>query len=367
VISVSPLRICLVAPLPPPYGGIGNWTLLVRHFAQVRSDVSLHIVDTSPRWRAIDDLGVWKRVAGGGLQLLRDYARFLHLLWRRPDVIHLTTSGEFATVRDIAILATAWLVGIPTVYHIRFGRIPQIALNNTLEWRILARAMRMARAVVAIDPATAATIEQRFPQVRTLRVPNGIDLTQLPPGGNPSALRTVLFLGWVIPTKGITELVQAWSESKMEGWRCVIAGPGSEKYREELRQHFQPEHLVFFPEQSHDDAMRLMAASDVFVLPSHTEGFPNVIIEAMAMGKPIIATGVGAIPEMLSGECGVVVPPNNVESLGKALRQVCSNESLRETIGTRAQLKARTEYAMDQVMELLMSVWREVAGKRQGD
>jgi glycosyltransferase involved in cell wall biosynthesis len=365
--SKPPLRVCLIAPLPPPYGGIANWTQLVRRYAQVRSDVNLDIVDTSPRWRAIDDIVLWKRAAGGGLQLLRDYARFLRLLWKRPDVIHLTTSGQLAVVRDVVMLATARLAGIPTVYHMHFGRIPQIAEDDTREWRMLAKAIRRVHAVIAIDPATDSIIKQRFPQVRTLRIPNGIDVNRLPPSESPSAPQTVLFLGWVIPTKGLTELVHAWSTIKLEGWRCVIAGPGSNIYREELQQHFQPKHLEFLSEQPHDDAMRLIAASDVLVLPSHTEGFPNVIIEAMAMGKPVIATSVGAIPEMLSGECGVVVPLKDAEALGKALRQVCSDASLRLAMGKRAQLKACTQYGIEQVLEQLMSVWCEVAGNRQKD
>jgi glycosyltransferase involved in cell wall biosynthesis len=366
IMSARPLRVCLVAPLPPPYGGIANWTVLVRRYTQMRSDVNLEIIDTAPRWRTIEDFTLWKRAGGGGLKLVLNYGNFLRLLLKSPDVIHLTTSGRLGIVRDIAILATARLAGIPTVYHIRCGRLSQIAQKNTREWRMLARAIGMANAVIAIDPATEATIRQRFPQVMTLQIPNGIDLNELPPSLIPSTLPTVLFLGWVIPAKGMAELVQAWAKLKMEGWRCIVAGPGSETYREELRQNFQPGHLQFLPEQSHEDAMRLLAASDVFVLPSHTEGFPNVIIEAMAMGKTIIATSVGAIPAMLSMECGIIVPPHDAEALGKALRQVCSEEALRKATGARAQLKARTEYAMDKVLEQLMAVWREAAATGSG-
>lgn len=356
-----PLQVCLVAPVPPPYGGIGHWTELVRRYAQSRTDVNVRIVDTAPRWRAIDDLAMWKRSLGSGLQLVRDYARFLRELWARPDVVHLTTSGQLAVVRDLVILATARRMRIPSVYHLHTGRVPLIASQNNMEWRLLARAIRLAHVVIAIDPVTTTRIEQRFPDVRSLRIPNGFDPSELPPRGTPSGLRTVLFLGWVIPTKGIAELVQAWAELKMEGWRCMVVGPGSEQYKEELLERFQPEHLEFLPEQSHGDAMLLMSASDVFVLPSHTEGFPNVIIEAMATGKAIIAASVGAIPEMLSGECGVMVPPKNAEALRSALLGVLSDAHLRETMGARAQRKARAEYAMGTVFEGLVDAWEKTA------
>jgi glycosyltransferase involved in cell wall biosynthesis len=360
------LRVCLMAPVPPPYGGIGKWTILVRCFSQARSDVKIDIVDTAPRWRAIDDMAVWKRALGGGIQLLRDYSYFLRMLLARPDVLHLTTSGQLAIIRDIVVLITARVFKVPAIYHIHFGRVAQIASKNTHEWRLLALAIRLAHVVIAIDPATATVIKQHLPQVQTLRIPNGIDLNGLPEllpsSGISVAMRTVLFLGWVIPSKGIAELVQAWSITKVDGWHCVIAGPGAEKYREELREQLHPENLEFLPEQAHDAAMKLMASADVFVLPSYSEGFPNVIIEAMAMGKPVIATSVGAIPEMLSDGCGVLIPPRDVKSLTEALVRVLADVDLRIAMGVRAQKKARSEYAMDKVFEQLVSAWMTSVG-----
>jgi len=357
----SQLKVCLVAPLPPPFGGIANWTRLVRRYAQMRTDLTLQIVDTAPRWRAIDDQALRNRALGGAVQLGRDYVRFLLKMRTCPSLVHLTTSGHLSLLRDLVFLAKAKRSGIPSIYHLHFGRLPQIASENKLEWKILAKAIQMAHTIIAIDPDTMNMLKQRFPQVRIIRIPNGIDLNELPLSVTRTTLKTVLFLGWVIPTKGTKELVQAWARLRMEGWRCVIAGPGSEIYREELRQHFQPENLEFLIEQTHSDALQLMAASDVFVLPSHSEGFPNVIVEAMILGKPIIATSVGAIPEMLSGGCGVLVPPHDAEALGKTIREVCSNEVLRKAMGSRAQLKARTEYAMDHVFDQLISAWCELA------
>ena len=358
----SSLQVCLVAPMPPPLGGIGNWTKLVSRFAgSSGGKVDLTIVDISPRWRAIDDLARWKRVVGGGLQLLRDYWRFLRVLRSRPGVIHLTTSGQLAVVRDLAILATARCFGIPTIYHLHFGRIPQIAAANTLEWRMLARAAGWAHAVIALDPATAVTLEKHLPSTQTVRVPNGIDLETLPSPAEQPTPPTVLFLGWVIPTKGVYELVQAWTELKPAKWQCLIAGPGSPQTQDDLRQRFAPEHLEFQGEVSHDDAMRLMAQASVFVLPSHTEGFPNVIIEAMALGKAIIATDVGAMPEMLADGCGVVIPARDTEALQTALAKVLADPQLRASMGARAMEKARREYAMDRVFVQLENLWRRVA------
>jgi glycosyltransferase involved in cell wall biosynthesis len=228
----------------------------------------------------------------------------------------------------------------------------------------MAKTISMARCVIAIDPATEESVKHRFPNIWILRIPNGVDLRELPASESPSSSRTALFLGWVIPKKGVEELVEAWANLKPKGWRCVIAGPGSDKYREELRQRFHPDGLEFIPEQPHDNAMRLMAAADVFVLPSHTEGFPNVIIEAMAMGKPIIATQVGAIPEMLSDNCGVLIPPRDTDALQTALHCVLADAQLRSELGACANQKAKALYSMDTVFEQCVSIWRKAATSR---
>jgi glycosyltransferase involved in cell wall biosynthesis len=355
------LKVCLVAPHPPPYGGIANWTVLIHRYAQSRRGVVLSEVDISPRWRAMDDRSVWKRALGGSLQLVRDYARFLRVMRERTDVIHLATFGELGISRDLLIMATARREGVPSVYHLHFGRLPRIATENTFEWRMLAKAIRMAHTVIAVDPATVNTINLHLPGTRVLRIPNGIDLADLPQSIPRSSIRTVLYLGWVVPSKGISELVHAWKAITLEGWRCLVVGPGSDAYRKKILKDYEPTNLEFLPEQSHKDALRLLATADVLVLPSHTEGFPNVIVEAMAMGKPIVATSVGAIPEMLADECGVVIPPNDVDALRIALLRVMSDTDLQASRGKRAQRKACIEYTIDKVFEQYLSVWRNAA------
>lgn len=364
--STTPICVCLVAPLPPPNGGMGTWTRLVYEAAQECADIRIDLVDISPRWRAIDDLGLFKRIIGGGIQLLRDCWRLRCVMKCGVDVIHLTTPGQLAIVRDLVMLGIARLTGIPVVYHLHFGRVSDIAKNNTREWRMLQRAINLCSAVIAIDPDTAATVTHHCPNVRCLRIANGLRIDKLPvDDGGGASQHTVLFLGWVIPTKGVGELVEAWSSlgSEKEGWRCVIAGGGSLEYREQLSQKFQPKCLEFLAELSHDDAMRLMATCDVVVLPSHTEGFPMVIVEAMAMGKAIIATNVGAIPELLSDECGLLIEVNNADELSKALREMISDSSLRMKLGKNAQRKAHHELSMNVVFGQLLNLWRQLASR----
>jgi glycosyltransferase involved in cell wall biosynthesis len=93
------------------------------------------------------------------------------------------------------------------------------------------------------------------------------------------------------------------------------------------------------------------------VLPSYSEGFPNVVLEAMTLGKAIVATSVGAVPEMLSDGCGVLVPPGNIEELDRALSRVVGEAELRATLGRRARARALARFSIDAVFPQYRAVW----------
>ena len=359
------VKVCLVSPVPPPYGGISHGTRLMRRYASRNSTVQFHQVDTAVRWRPVYDQAVAKRVIGGGVQLLRNYVVYLRMLLKDPDVVHLKTSGELGTIRDLLLCLTARLFRVPVAYHLHFGRIPQIAAAKTLEWEMLALIMRFTDAVMAVDKPTAEAIRSRLP-VRVEYTPNAIDVSELPGIEElGEAMQTVIFLGWVIPTKGVEELVQAWSELALRDWDLLLVGPVDDVYREDLLARYQPQRLKFLGELKHDDAMRLIARCGIFVLPSYTEGFPNVILEAMAYAKPIIATAVGAISDMLAHSCGILVEPKNVLELKRAILRLSRDEQLRREYGERARERVRQKYALDVAFARYAGIWLSLGEKRR--
>lgn len=364
----APVYVLLISPFPPPPGGIGRWAEQITQAGSMRpADVIFRCLDISPRWRAVYDMSPWKRVVGGGLQMLHDFLRFLKMIRRRPDVVHLNSHGQLAPFRDIPILAVCRRKGIPSVYHMRFGRIPEIARFNTLEWKLLRRALALAHNIVAIDRQTFETLRNEFPDGRIRLVPNCVDMSQLPKVPNePGPSPYLAYLGHVIPTKGIRELMEAWRDLSPSNWRLRVAGTVDDNYRDELQRMSSPGAVEFLGELSHQRAMELLAASEGLVLPSYTEGFPNVVAEAMALGKPTVATDVGAIPDMLDGGCGLVIRPRNVKELGAALDRLISDPPLRRAMGVQARVKVQTQYSIDRVLEQLLLIWREPVNAPDG-
>lgn len=358
------MKICLVSPMPPPLGGISRWTLLMHQYANCQRKVKLIQVNIANHWRRIDDFTVWKRIIFGGVQFLLDYCCFIRALMKKPDVTHLTTSGSMGTIRDFVICLTSRLLRIPIVYHMRFGRIPEIASKKTIEWHVLAVALRLSSVVIAIDKSTLAAISFHLPSINVTYLPNPIDFSRLPSAEkNLIEQHYVLFLGWIIPTKGVEELVAAWSALSPQRWRLLLAGPGDQNFKNQLITRYKPNNIDFIGELAHKDAMRSMARCSIFVLPSYTEGFPNAVLEAMAMGKPIIASSVGAIPDMLSEDCGILVRPKNIDEIRNALALLIQNENLRSSLGENARKKARGKYSVEVVFAAYTDIWQNLTVK----
>ena len=353
------IKLCLIAPVPPPYGGIGNWVLLIKRFIESRNDITVHVVNTAPVQRSIDGRSIWERIVVQGMQIFKIRRELVETTAKnKPDIIHITTSGQLAVLRDIILLRTAKKKSIMTVYHIHFGRIREIAEKNTIEWKLICKAMSVASKVMVIDKSSLEAINKSIPIVKTIYVPNPIDINTIPKPINNDQ-KTVMFLGWIVKSKGIEELLTAWENVSIihSDWTLKLVGPCNNSYFEYLKSNFTLNNVIFESEKHHDEAMRILSESGILVLPSYTEGFPNVILEAMALKIPIVATNVGAIPDMLSNECGILIKTRDTSEIEKALEELISNSDKRNNLRNNAYKKLISEYTIEKVFSSYMQAW----------
>jgi glycosyltransferase involved in cell wall biosynthesis len=112
---------------------------------------------------------------------------------------------------------------------------------------------------------------------------------------------------------------------------------------------------------SPEQATRSYREADVFALPTHREGFPNTLLEAMAAGLPCVATPVGAIPEMLEGEHGLLVPVGDVRALREALGRLVRDPGLRARLGQAVRERVGERYSLDAVMRRYRALYLELA------
>jgi glycosyltransferase involved in cell wall biosynthesis len=363
----KPLRILLVSPLPPPAGGIARWTEMIMEHAARVPDIEISVLNTALRRRTIQQSSARQRIAAGVPQMLGAIRALVAALRsRKPDVIHINSSGQFSIVRDLALTIVARRWRVPVIYHIRFGRVPEIASTCSAEWNLLAATMRRSAYIIALDYRTRDTICQNLPAAMVELIPNCVDVERcdevaatLPENRPP---KYVLFAAWVIPAKGVEELLNVWYGLTCPGWKLVLAGGYDRSYLESIGvAPGERDDIEFLGEVSHDQVLSLMLRCELFVLPSHTEGFPNSILEAMAFRKAVLATGVGAIGEMLKQGCGRVVRPKSTGELMAAMSDLLGDDEGREMMGHKARARVDAEYSLHSVFDRYRALWESAA------
>lgn len=362
--GVEVVRVLVVAPWPPPGGGIATWCVMLQNYSQTQESAHLEFVSTSHAGMKVAGRGLRDRVWRQGIGMIGVLRIVLsRLRCHSLDIVHVTCTGQLSIVRDAAVLVMARMFRVPTIYHMRFGRIPDIASRGTLEWGALGCVLRLATRVLVIDQHTESVIRRRLPSVTVQRVPNPVDIDAL---SHPGRLgQVVVFAGWVTAAKGVEELLQSWVRlaSDRPTWRLELVGPVEDGYLRQLKSTYSLPRVTFCGELSHSETLDRILHAGVFVLPSYTEGFPNVILEAMACARPVVATSVGAIPEMLRDGAGILVAPGNVDELTRGLASAIDDSVSSADLGTRARERVLREYSLPRVFGDYVSIWQQAASR----
>jgi glycosyltransferase involved in cell wall biosynthesis len=114
-----------------------------------------------------------------------------------------------------------------------------------------------------------------------------------------------------------------------------------------------------------DDVPAILARADVFALPSRSEAFPNAVLEAMAAGLPIVASGVGGILELVDdGRTGLLVPPGDAAALADRLCRMLDHPDVAASLGTRARAEAEARYSFDRMVGAFEDLYRSELTRR---
>lgn len=220
-------------------------------------------------------------------------------------------------------------------------------------WFMQAQAMRVA------DPAD-------WGKLHVVRC--GIDPAAMPqpaePSGGPARFVCV---GRLSSEKGHRGLLEAFSQvgKAIPGAQLDLVGGGPLRAELEALAGNQgvAEAVTFRGALSEAETLARIAAADVLVLPSFMEGLPLVIMEAMALSKPVVASGVAGIPELVRGGVnGVLVPPSNWDALAKAMVGLGSDPQERQRLGAAAKIAVLEHFSIDQAVKPLIPLLSRVEG-----
>lgn len=374
-----------------------------------------HIVPGTPARQMLDGFTV-RRIRPGGVGRAGEYGSLpviaRHLVGERAqyDVVAVFGSGWLALAAGWAARAAdrPWLFRPATAGDVtRFldpaaapaggpirrwlrGHIPPTA------WR--ARALRNAGAVVAVSDEIAAELGRwGFAAHRVRHIPNGVDTVRFRPAdgqaraearaalGLPADALIALFLGRLVARKGVMDLVASWQVLNAEvggdlpDAQLIIAGSGAgqqdsvERLLVERVAAWQQAVAAAAPGAGATTGIHLvgpvidpapwLAASDIFVLPSHSEGLSNALLEAMASGLAVVASDLPSTrAATVHGTAAWLYPPGDVGTLAAGLRRALTDPAGRVRMGQAARARVEADYSLDVAAGRYRDVFAELAG-----
>lgn len=282
-------------------------------------------------------------------------AKLLTLLLRRRVGGAIIFAGEGGSLAERCLQAALCrILGVPAVVCLRSGYILTDAQGSEKHRKIYARLLAWPeRVIVQGDSWLGDMAALGFTVDRVKVVPNWLPpefpVLSVPRPKPAYPMLNLLFVGWLTERKGIRELMQAFDAvSSTQQVKLTIAGGGDLAKELDQWAHAHGDAVALAGWVESEQLLALYDQSDVLVLPSYAEGFPNVVIEAMARGMPVIATRVGAIPDTLrSGENGVLIEARDSAALADAFRHYIGQPGDLVCHGAAALNRAITQHSWE--------------------
>jgi len=312
-----------------------------------------------------------------GRQMLR-LARELRM--RNPEIMH-----SYNFYANVFSLPAARLAQVPCV----IASIRDMGAYMTpMQQRVQRWACRLAdRVVVNADAIRIWLIEEGYDPGKIRVIRNGANMPERDSGGArrkirsefgiPQNAKVVIMVSRLNAKKGVEYLLDAAAQILREvpdAWFMVVGisvletSSGGTDYFEglKLRTRHLGIHERFIFTGLRRDVPDLLAAADVSVLPSLSEGLPNAVIEAMAAGLPVVGTKVGGIPELIDhGRTGLLIPPADVGALSESLTAVLDNPHLSKRLGEAARTRIQTEFSFERMVRETEALYRDVLAEEK--
>lgn len=346
-------------------GGIVSWAMnVINTFSD--EEFQIIAIDTAPDHDFTKYKGILRALYG-----VKAFVRTLNNMRKaikdNPDIriMHLTTSGYKATLKDRVIVGLCQNKNIKCIMHCHFGSSKELYQGRSIWSRLFRKNTELFDQIWVLDKHSASFLRS-IPLIsnKIELTPNGINVPHIEI--TPCEYKKVGFVGNIVLTKGIFELVKAFEELD-EDTLLSIAGVGSEedvKHMKELAGLRMGQNIRFLGRLSNHDAVKLIESIDILCLPTYGEAFPMSILEAMSRGKMVITCPKGAIPDMLALEdgslCGLLVPEKTVHELADAIIWCQDHPSEATEMRKKAYEKVKTCYRKEVVYDIYRCNYRNL-------
>lgn len=368
------LRVLLLAPVKVT-GGITTWARFLKGHSDPNKIV-YEILDTSKLYDSFGTpLGFRGAVLGVRDALLRFGRLVAKLFTFRPHVVWFTCSPSIGpAVRDIPMIAMLRLLGIPSIAHLH-GGLTEGFFGGPLPLGALRRFGWRPATLFVITREVELAARKLYSEDRVIFVPNMLDdvlwqeegLREKPirpvEGTEPFRL---IHVAWQSPAKGSYDLIEALAQVKYPVV-CEMVGDVSAEIRTEMERRIGElgigDRVRVVGKRGGEELRQTYRQADLFVFPTHTEGFPMTVLEAMTYGVPIIANDVGNIRDMIAYDtdrpAGLLLqqtaPVDKVELAG-LINRLCGDVELRRRFSENGRQRVAGNYLASKIVPELVDL-----------
>lgn len=360
------MKVLLSSHIGKPWGGV---TIQYENLLEssLKQKINLRFFENSVRQRSFSLMGKMNlENIFNAIIVLFKFTK--ELIKFQPQIVHIATAHKLSFYKNSLLVLVSKLFGKKVILAPHCSISVFLPPSQSFLWKYVLFILKKCDGLVVLSQEWLV-LQENLPDCRIEYLPNAIDLKSYISinGTRKNEKIKILFLGHIGAEKGIYDLIDAVKILKTQSLRnyeinllgeSLRAGESENIIR--LVDRYGLNNLIhFYPPEFGDLKIKRLAESDIYILPSHHEGMPISVIEAMASALPVIATKVGGIPDMIeSGVNGLLVPKEDPVKLADSLGYLINNPEKRRQIGSAARKTALENHDVEKYVNKLFSFYQ---------
>jgi glycosyltransferase involved in cell wall biosynthesis len=317
-------------------------------------------------------------VVRGFLAVYRIFLLFIKIIQSKPSAALIFASDGWSSVEKGLMILICKLFGIKTLIFPRAGNLINQVSNSKVMFNLIKsffstsdiflcqgkRWKEFAVNNLNIDESQVKTIHNWTATEKQLNIGRNRDYLC------DRKVPRLIFVGWLEEFKGVFELLKACNNLHINGIKFHLTffgeGTAENSAKEFTKMHGLNSCVTFFGWTNSSDLDNHLEESDIFVLPSWSEGLPNAMIESLAAGLAVVVTSVGVITDYIKDEKhALIVPPHNVEILEKSIKKLITDRDLRADIAFEGHRTAMNNFSVESNIAILGDIIEELIVYKQ--